>query len=428
MSPRSRRLLRNVFGAFLSRVVNLGSTLIIIPLALRGLGDHDYGVLAVVMSTVTLFAYSDLGLGLAVVNKVASAKDAESLRAAQEAISNVWRFLVRASGAILLVGLVAVALVRASFPESSKFPTAAWCALIVCISVGLAPGLTQRILFGLERNFEANLWNTSGRVGSVLAVYLAYELRAPLFWYVIAVVGLPAAVGWVSTIKLWRANVELRPVNSMVSWIRLRGYMTDGTKFLFLQLCVFFETGIDNILIGLLQDAQAVARYDLLARLFVYVPALISMLAFPLWPAINNAKASGDTEWARNVLRTSAFGVALIALTSSSVILYFHVEFLRLWTAAEYTPNYTLAFPLAIFAVLTSLGTLQGMAMSGLGLISEQVRVLAVFLVVLIPMKILALSISGQALMVWVLVFVYAGRLAALAVQGRVGGRAAMAC
>jgi len=414
LNQHTRRLANNVFGALLSRFVNLGSTLLIVPLAIKSLGTHDYGIFAVILSAVIIFSYSDLGLGLAVVNRVASAKDEQSLLEARDAISNVWHFLVRVSAFFLVVGILAITAIKVTGLGDHVFAWDAWLALIICAAFGLAPGLTQRILFGLQRNLEANLWNTAGRIFSVIGVYLAYFFHMSMPWFIIAMVGLPAIVGWLSTLLLWRGTPQLKPNKSAISWSRLSSYMRGGLQFLFLQVGVFFETGVDNILIGSVQGTQFVTNYDLLARLFIYVPALISMLAFPLWPAISHANASGDDEWVRWAVRVSFIGVALVSILSSGFFLYLHADIIHLWVGVKYQADYRLAMALAAFAVLTSLGTVQVMFMSGLGFISDQVRILAVFLLVLIPGKFLALSFSGQTSMVWTLVLAYALRMFSL--------------
>ena len=407
INQRTKKLIFNVVGGLLSRIVNLGSTLVIVPLAIKSLGQHEYGIFAIILAASVVFNYSDFGLGLSVVSKIAAIKDEESLKEAHYAISNVWYFLLRLSLIILIFGVLIIAVIATTVTGAQEFAWEAWLALIFCISIGLAPGLTQRIFFGLQRNLEANLWNTAGRMSSVFGVYLAYYFNASIVWFIVSMIGLPAIVGWLSTISLWKWTSHLKPNKSKFSWSGLSSYMSHGFQFLFLQTGVFFETGMDNILVGFVQGAEYVTNYDLLTRLFIYVPALISMLAFPLWPAISQAKASGDHEWVQRIFKISFISIFLTSLISSSIFLYFHASIINLWVGVFYKPNYGLALALASFAVLTSLGILQAMLMSGLGLISVQVRILAVFLLVLIPGKFLALKFSGQTLMVFVLVFLY---------------------
>ena len=402
LNNRTLQLAKNVVGSLLSRVINLGSTLIIVPLAIKGLGTHDYGIFAVILSTVILFSYSDLGLGLAIVNKVASANTDKSIAEARDAISNVWQLLLRISATIFILGISIIAIYTINY--NNKFEWQSWLVLIGCIAAGLAPGLTQRILFGLQKNFEANLWNTGGKTLSVVGVYFAYLLKATMPWFIFSMVGLTAIIGWINTLVLWRNTPNLRPMHSKVSWHKLNDYTRIGFQFLFLQLGVFFETGIDNILIGSAQGTHAVTNYDLMARLFNYVPALISMMAFPIWPAVNQAKAQGDFKWVEKIRKFSFIGTALISTIVSAIILYFHTEIINAWIGMKYTPNFGLAIALSAFSILASLGMLQSTFMNGMGLISVQVRVLAIYLLAIVPGKYLMLNFSGQILMVWVLV------------------------
>lgn len=410
-TERWRRLATNVLGAILPRFVNIASNLVIVPLTVSGLGVNDYGALAVILSTLMIFAYFDLGLSLAVVNRVASINDERSLLEARRAIATVWNYLIRISLVIVGLSIPIIIIVEVTGICGADFPWGTWMCLVLCTAIGLAPSLTQRILFGLQRNLEANVWNSVARVFSVIAVYLAYLNNATMPWYIVSIVGLPSIVGWVNTIFLWREIPDLKPVSSIIDRSKLFNYVRDGIKFSILQICLFFETGIDNILIGFVQGTAFVADYDLLVRLFIYVPALVSMLAFPLWPAIAQAKANDDAEWVRQLTKLLFFIVAIVSTVASSVLLYLHPQILNLWVGLQYKSNFELAVPIAAFAVLNSIGTLQSVIMNGLGIVSEQARIAVVFLTFLIPIKFMALSFSGQSLMVWSLVFIYAIRL-----------------
>ena len=411
---RTKFLLKNISGPLLSKIVNLASTLVLVPLALNGLGSNDYGIFAAILAAMIFFSYSDLGLGLVIVNKVAYSKCKETLLEAKIAISSVWFFLIYISLTIMFLGTLTSFFLSvlniATYSKAISFGL----TLSSCFSLGLAPSLTQRILFGMQKNLEANLWNSLSKLFSLFGVYLAYSFHASIEYYLLSVIGLPALIAWVSTISIWLRFPDFKPEKKYYSRDKLGTYIPEGFRYLFLQLGVFFEAGIDNILIIFVLGSTFVTKFDLLAKLFLYIPALMSLIIFPLWPAIAQAKAHGDLLWIKKILVISYLFVGFASIVLASLLVFSHSKILHLWTGVDYMPNYSLAFAVGIFSILTSLGSLQSIVFNSLNLLNLQVRALAIFLILLIPSKLFALFFYGPVAMVWSLNFLYIIKLVSL--------------
>lgn len=414
LDARMKVLIKNVFGSAAARFVNLFITLALVPLTINALSPTDYAYFAMAISLSVLAAYADLGMGLAVVNVVAQRDARPNSGKAQRAVSIVW-FSLLGIGAI---GLTFTSLVGvwANFgvEYESIHQLNAILLAAACVFAGLPTGLVQRVLFAGQKNVQANAWSTGARVLSLGSVWLLVTFsQANLQSLVFAVVGVPMMVGWLSVVVVFgggRDN-ELRPKTTNFCTRLLQPYLVIGMSFLVMQLVPYVETGADIVIIGQIIDVKLVPAFDVYSKIFTYVPALISIAIFPLWPAIANANASGDGNWILKIRKFGYITVVLIALFVSFIFLYFSKSIILHWTGKDLYLDFSVTSAMAVFSVLTCIGTVQSMILSGLGEIKAQVKIYCIYMVLLILGKGFAAEFFGLPAMLWVLNIIYIFRL-----------------
>ena len=89
-------------------------------------------------------------------------------------------------------------------------------------------------------------------------------------------------------------KIKYLDIKEMVNVIKL------GIFFVILQMVPYIETGIDNIILNMKYSLKFVGHYDVYMKLLLYIPALISVLVSPLWPAVLKAKSENDFLWMRS--------------------------------------------------------------------------------------------------------------------------------
>lgn len=412
-----RRLLLNIVGGFFARSVNLATSLVLVPLTVGGLGSEAYGIFAMALSATAVFAYSDLGLGLAVVNQIAGSTGG----GARAAITRTWFFLCGIACGLAALGLLLLlggGLPGLSFGATGRALTLA----LIVTAVGIPSALATRILFALNRNFEANLWIAAGKVAAVAAVGACRFLDAGLDLYLVALLGAPIAVNWLMTAVVFlRQRPDLRPSRAHLEIRALPADLRRGLAFTVLQLGIFAETGVDNLLVGAIRGHDAVYAYDLMARLFGYIAALVSIGAFPLWPALREMLAGGGTAKARRLYRLAVGAAAAGALAIALVFVRYHAEIITAWSGIAYAPNMPLAAAMGLFAVLTSVATIQSMALNATNAITYQVAIQLAVIPALFALKALLLANWSESAMVLSVCAVYLVRIALF--QRRLGGR-----
>lgn len=419
---RTKRLVGNVLANGGARAVNLLVTLAMVPLTLNALEPRDYGYYAMALSFSVLASYADLGLGLAVVNAIAQQAARPASSKAAHAVSVTWYLLL----GIAAVGLVVTLVAKITFDALLGSDSGRDAALlaVACVLAGLPTGLPQRMLFALERNVEANAWATGARLASLAGVALVISQGwARLDTLILATLGIPALAGWASVFIVFH-DKRLAALRPRVIAFRRRVApvaVTLGVSFLALQLVPFIETSVDVILIGRFLGVDAVAAYDVNARLFGYVPALVSLAAYPLWPAVASARAASDQAWISRIETTGFAVLAVVASLAAGLLAAFGDEVVMRWVGRVLTVGGVDRALFCTLSVLFSLALFQSMLMNGRGQIRAQVRFSAAYLPILLAGKAIAVWAGGITGLLGVTAAGAAARLVILG-RGRLSG------
>lgn len=427
-ASRVGRLCRNIVGSGAARGINLLISLAQVPLTINSLGREDYAFLAMAISISALSAYADLGMGLAVVNTIAGEAHKSKSRRSRRAVSVVWFTLlgIAASGIVVAGGLSFLMAYVANANDALRYR-----AILLgagCVFVGLPTGLVQRVLFAQHRASEANFWATGGRFLSLGVVWALVESGlSSLANLVFAVVGVPALIGWMSVLFVFNGKGArgLKPRQRFYDRRLLKPYLVLGVSFLVMQLVPYAEVGIDTILAGTTLGVQVVPVLDVYTRLFTYVPALLSIALFPLWPAITSAKAQGDICWITKIQRSAYTLVSILSCLASTLLVVYGEDIVSLWTHQRMSIPTETIVGMGLFAVLTCVGTVQSMVMNGIGLIGQQAILFAVYALLVVFAKFLSALAFGWTGMVWALNFCYVARLllARILMQKQLGSR-----
>lgn len=392
-STRSRVVFQNILMTFLGRVVNVVSTLLSVPLAIRALGQEQYGLFAAILSITSFFAYADFGLAYALVTELTQAEARGDHLAARRAVTQVWFFLIGCAIVVAILGAAAVSfgLVDHFFPSAPRGSVKdAWIVLIAASALGIPLAISQRIFFALQMGATAQAWATTGRLGGLVGAFLAACFWPTIAAFVAAVTLLPNLIAGASVVYLFfRLRPDLRPSLAGPSTEKLHDRVLTGLNFTILHLLNFAEVGVDTILIAQFFSPQTVAQFDLLTRLFGYVCAIIGLGLWPLWPAISSAVAQGDLKWIRTV-RTK--GLALVCVLSfglAGLFLFSSNLLISLWTGVQLTlpDTTTLSISLVFFVTFSCIMSFMQMFMNAFNFISRQSAFALVVIIVIIPTK-----------------------------------------
>ncbi|HEU0100055.1 MAG TPA: oligosaccharide flippase family protein [Allosphingosinicella sp.] len=324
----SKHTTYNVAGA----VIPLGVTLVTVPLYLQVVGVERYGLLTICWVVLGYLGFLDLGLGPAVSQRIASAREED--RGLAEAVfwTAVW-LSVAAGLFTALLFFAGAALyfllggVSASFDGEIR---QAVPLLGLVLPLAMVSSVAAGALHGRQRFLALNLISTTtATLMSALPLLVAY-LWSPTLSGLLAGALAARAVGLVlqywNCVKAVPLSKPEMPRRELVgSLLKFGGWITVTTAVTPLLLTV------DRLAIGAALGAAAVAAYSipfsLIARMSI-VPWGLSSALFPRF-------AAGSEDERRHLLGV-ALGAVTVAMTPLCILVIAVVgPFFTLWIGPE---------------------------------------------------------------------------------------------
>jgi O-antigen/teichoic acid export membrane protein len=385
------------------------------------LGRERFGVWATFSSLAAMLSFLDMGIGNALVGRIAYAtakQDARQLSVVVMAGVG-WLAVIGIAVTILLAAAGAwipwTSLFRLSSPALGSETRSAAIIFSILFGLSIISGGILKILVGQQRSYEAQLITT-----------ISVLLACPVMWWTVhraPSVGalLMAGVGTQSLVTLilivgllhLRHMLNFRGTFSDMLHER-KALLTTGGLFLVLQVGTMIGWGGDSFLLGGIVGASDVAAFAVAQRLFLFASQPGSILNASLWAAYADAHARGDRRFIKKTLLRS-FSISFAVVTGLSVVLlFFGPRIVAIWTENTIVAPWLLLLAFAAWTPLESAGIVLSVYLNGVGIVREQVIVVICFCVVAVPVKILAAMHGGAIGLVTATTAVYAVTVAGL--------------
>jgi O-antigen/teichoic acid export membrane protein len=385
------------------------------------LGAERFGILATFSSLVAMLAFLDMGIGNALVNRVAYATAKQDDRQLSVVIMAGigWLAVIGIAATILLAAAGAwipwVSLFRLSSSAMGSETRSAAIIFSVLFGLSIISSGTLKILIGQQRSHEAQLITT-----------ISVLLACPVMWWTVqraprvgalllAGVGTQSLVTLILVVSLLRLRHTL-DFGSTFSGMRheRKALLTTGFLFLVLQVGTMIGWGADSFLLAGIVGASEVAAFAVAQRLFLFASQPGSILNGPLWAAYADAHARGDQRFIKKTLLRSFMLTTAVVTGLSAVLLIFGPRIIAFWTEAAITVPWVLLLAFAAWTPLESAGIALSVYLNGVGIVREQVIVVICFCIVAVPAKIFAAMHAGAFGLVAATAIVYAVTVAGL--------------
>lgn len=396
-----------------ARLVALAIALATIRLGVHYLGASRYGLWMTVTSVTAFLTFSDLGIGNAIINRMSAAFASHEQERARREVSSATAVLSGVAVVVLVVGagllpLLAWDRVYNVHGLAAGEAGPATLAVVACFALLLPLGLVQKVQLGFQDGAIANLWLMGGNLLGLLLLLACISNGVGLPWLVLAVAGGPVVatgLNWMQEFVFSRPWLRPRP-----SGVELQvglGLARTGFLFLGLQIASAVAFSSDNFIATQVLGPVAVAQYSTAQRLFVVLPALLSVAALSLWPAYSEALVRADRPWIRRTLVRSAAVVIGVTALGSTVILAASPLLFSFLIGGALVPPITLSIGFAVWAVLYALGNVVSMLLNAANVITFQLITAALMAVSAILLKIEFARLFGVAGIVWAAVIAY---------------------
>ena len=314
-----------VTASAVHRVLQVATTIVVIPLALHALGPSGFGLWGAATSLAFLAPMLDLGLGPALITQVARAWAEGDRRQASDLVGTG---LMGTAAMALLVwsgGSLLVSLVTAG-PEFTVFMLA-----VAGLALNVPFSTANNIWIGLQKGYVAAGWDIVQTLLSAGGLFWAALTGAGVIAMVAAFYAGFIIANALSLAHLLIAHPELRPTRLRVPAAIWRVVLGKGGLFFLISALGVLAYSLDNVLALAILGPVASAQMAIALRIGVNAIGIITSLTQPLWPAFVDAHAKGDAAWIRTTLLRGTAIVAGITASGALILVTVGEPLLRWW-------------------------------------------------------------------------------------------------
>lgn len=386
---RHRRITLTAIASALTRATSLLTMLVSVRLVVKHFGAERYALWATITSTAAMLVFADFGIGNGLLNSISESDGKEDKPAALAYISTGFFVLL----AIALLGTFALFAFYPIIPWFRIFNVTSALAVhesgpaaaifIICFLAQLPLGVVQRVQFGYQEGFVTQLWSAAGNLLGLIGLLYVIHAGAGLPLLVAVVAGAPVATALVNAaIEFGYRRPWLKPRLAHISRVSAKRILHLGFLFFVMQVCGALGYQTDNLIIAQVRGAAKVTEYAVPFRLFSVLPAVISLVVAPLWPAYAEAKARGDVEWVKTTLKKSMYITAAIAIPINFLLIASARFLIRFWIGPAIIPSLLLLVGLGTWSVFTAVSGPLASFLNGIGFIKVQ-AICSVFMAVM---------------------------------------------
>jgi O-antigen/teichoic acid export membrane protein len=413
-TERNRRAVLTGSAATLARVVQIGTSLVTVPLTLKYLGNERFGLWMTISSVLAMASFADFGVGNGVLNTVANAFGKDDMEGIRKAISSGFAILSSIAFVLLLLFVSIYRFVnwgdffRVVSPQARLEAGPALAVFAVCFALNISMDVVQRVQLGLQQGYRYGLWQLCGSIAGFIGVLGGIWLHVSLPVLVIAIAGAPIFATALNSIHFFGfARADLRPERKYISRDVISQIVNLGGLFFVLQIVGAIAFSADNFIIARTFGAVNVPEYSIPQRMFALITMMSGMLVAPLWPAYGEAISRGDMKWVRSTLRRSLLIVLAATSTASAVLLMLSHKLIYWWVGPRIHPPFFLLLGLAIWTVFNCCGDALASFLNGASVIRFQVVVASLFGAGCLSLKIYLIRRYGIEGIPWATIIAY---------------------
>jgi O-antigen/teichoic acid export membrane protein len=412
---RYRNRLARLSGAASVLALAVASVLAFVTVrwTLPYLGKERFGMWMTLASFAGLLSIADLGVGNALVSRVAESRTHGRARCCRTITGGIALLAMLACGFAAAFSLAAFLI-----PWSLVFPRVTQAASLQEFRDGailfgpvfglfLLSGGIRKVYEGLQQGYVAHIVSAVASVMAIVALRVASGRQLGIPWLFLCTFGISNA-----TLLLLLAPLMWKQlVSPCQAWSAVQaehaGLMRVGAAYLLLQFGSLVMVGSESLLISVFQGPAAVASFAVVQRLFQYAATPARIMNAPLWGAYADARARGDFRYIRATLRRHLIGTAAITVVLVTAATLASSWLIFAWTKGAEQADQWLVVVFAIWTIVECAFLPLVVYMNGIGLVRPQAACTLFSLFTYYPVKVAAVAFLGVTEMMWVSVAFY---------------------
>jgi len=405
---RNRRAMLTGSAATLARVVQIGSSLITVPLTLKYLGNERFGLWMTISSVLAMASFADFGVGNGVLNTVSKAFGKDDMEGVRKAVSSGFA-LLNTIAVLLLVSFFSIYRLvnwgdffHVVSMQARLEAGPALAVFAVCFALNISMDVVQRVQLGLQQGYRYALWQLCGSTFGFIGVLSGIWLHVSLPVLLVAIAGVPIFSTALNAIHFFGfVRPDLRPDWKLVSPDMVAQIARLGGLFFLLQVVVAVGYSADNLIIARTLGAINVPEYSIPQRMFSLISMASGMLIAPLWPAYGEAISRGDMKWVRHTLRKTLLIVVSASCIATSLLLLLAPKLIYWWIGSRIHPPFFLLLGLAVWTMIECCGNVLAVFLNAAAAIKLQISLSVAFGAICLTMKVFFAKRYGLVAIPW---------------------------
>lgn len=392
---RSAKFKKNSLVLLLCQLLNIGLSLLLVPLTLKFLGVSEYGIWITLVGLIEWFNFFDIGLGHGLRNKYAEAKANNNEYELKKYVSTAFFMMVLISVSIFLIFILfssfldwsiilnSPATMRDSLQTLAVLLIGIFCLrfIINIVSVLLTADQNPAIpaiitlLGGLLSLISIYYLTIQGETSLVvLGFFLSFSQLFPLIM---------AFIYFFST-----RYKTIFPNLKYFSKPHIRSIFSLGIKFFLIQITALLLFQSNNIIIAHVCGLSDVTKFNIAFKYLSVLSTAFMTFLTPLWSATTDAYTRGDIQWIeRTIKRLNKIWLLLIILGIGLVGISPFVY--KIWLKDSVEPDFLLLFLILLYFIFLTKSNLYRSFMNGVGKIKMQFVVTLTQAIIHIPLTII---------------------------------------
>lgn len=343
---RYRRSFITTITTVISKFISLAIFAVSIPLTVSYLGKERFGLWMTMSSLILMFnIFSDLGLGIALMNKTSEFRGADRKDLIQRYISNTFFLLCSVSLIIMVIYnclfgyLDWPAIFKLEDPTGISEINTSMTLLAIIFSLNLPFTIIERFQEGNQEGYLNSFWQSIGNVIALFGILIVVWLKLGLPHLVLASFGLPTITRIVNFFyQFYFKSPWAKPRYYLINKETIHNLLKIG--FVFFILNIFNVIGVhsDNFIISGTMGASSVGLYSVLQKLSMIAIVFWSFTS-SLWPAYVEAIARRDFDWVRKTIKRSIIINFFSGILIGIIIIIFGKLIISILTKGLLVPN-----------------------------------------------------------------------------------------
>jgi O-antigen/teichoic acid export membrane protein len=365
------------------------------------LGPERFGLWAMFASLAAALSFLDLGVGNALINRIAHAEAAGERSLIRGLVSGGvgWLAVTGLASTMILLAINAMIpwghLLHLSSPQVATEARWTGYAFSTIFGIHMLASGALKILIGQQRSYEAHLAAAAGALLAAAVLWISMSAHISVPELLMKTFGIPTLGGLAALVMLkGRGLVDLRGIRRHMT-LHGPALLRTGGLFLLLQVATMIGWGLDTLILGTISGAAAVAAFAVAQRLFQFASQPAAVLLAPLWAAYADAVANRDHHFVRATLVRSMVTSTAVGAALTLALLLAGPWLVEQWTRGSIEVPTSLLVAMAAWTLLEIIGTSFAMYLNGSGIVREQVVTATAFCCVALPTKIIATQHFG---------------------------------